>query len=38
MPKGFYGINVALCVIMLCYAKLNDLKKNGDSHFLSILS
>jgi hypothetical protein len=27
MPKGFYGMNVALCEIMLCYAKLNDLRK-----------
>jgi len=38
MPKGFHGMNVALCEIMLKFTKLNDLKKNGDSHFLSFLS
>jgi hypothetical protein len=27
MPKGFYGMNVALCETMLLFAKLNDLRK-----------
>jgi hypothetical protein len=27
MPKGFYGMNVALCEIMLQFAKLNDWAK-----------
>jgi len=34
MPKGSYGINLALCVILLKFTKLNDLKKMAIAIFI----
>jgi len=34
MPKGSYRINLALCVIMLKFTKLNDLKKMAIAIFI----
>jgi hypothetical protein len=37
MPKGSYGINLALCEIMLKFTKLNDLIKMATAIFIPIL-
>jgi len=34
MPKGSYGINLALCEIMQKFTKLNDLKKMATAIFI----